>query len=353
MKLEHRKTLELCDSLGLYPASTSESLAAKPSLPVVAVTNDYTLSTATYCSPAGDLITTSGHDIRRPFKARRAPSRRRTEHDELTRRVSSKRKAANANSSSLGEEEPIKNYMMERYLSTLNDNDAFDENYWSDNEPQVSHRLDGRPISRPNSFDNSWRPRITVPKPFNMTVREELKPRVLSRSMADFERYCDEQTKREMQECRKKFKASPAPANIYVPLFEELSRDRERRRQLNLAKRQKELDDLQKPFAFLRREDERHARKHRRQAMFAKSVSSAPDANFKAKPFPEHIYNNDAQEMIRQQELIRQEEKLNRAEAMLQLSSLPPNMKKQRPKHNCDMSHEVDDGRCRSPTRSK
>lgn len=345
MKREHQRTMELCDNLGLQPAQTSEFSPQSPSVPVAFVNNNYTLSTMNYSSPAGDLITSS-RCVRRPFKARRAPPRRKVEPHTIERRSGSKKKEA----SNLNEEEQMKMYLMERYLNTYDDNDAI----WSDFQDDFSRGpVAGRPAPRLVSFDDSWHPGVTVPKPFSMTVRESLKPRVLSRSMADFERQRDEQANKEHQECNKKFKAAPAPAHIYVPLFEQLSSDRERRRHMNHARRQAELEQLQKPFAFLRREEERQANRQQRQAAFAVADSGVPDANFKAKPFPDHIFNNDAYERIKQQEEIRQEQRLNRAEAMLQLSSLPPNMLKKRPSHCCDMSHESDEERGRSPTRGE
>jgi hypothetical protein len=352
MKREHQKTMELCDNLGFQPVQTSESSPQNPSIPVALVDNNYILSTKNYCSPAGDLISSSSSRcVRRPFKARRAPPRRQVEQHAIERRGESKKKEANRSASNLNEENQMKTYLMERYLSTYDDDiDAV----WSDIEDGVSRGpAAGRTLPRPVSFDDSWRPRLTVPKPFSMTVRESLKPHMLSRSMADFERQRDEQAEKELQECNKKFRAAPAPAHIYVPLYEELSGDRERRRQMNHARRQMELEQLQKPFAFLRREEERQASRQRRQVVFAAADSNVPDANFKAKPFPDHIYNNDANEKMRQQEEIRQEQRMNRAEAMLQLSSLPPNMLKKRPSHCCDMSHESDEDRCRSPTRGE
>jgi Uncharacterised protein family UPF0564 len=345
MKRDHLRTLELCDNVGLKPALTLvDSSSHRPTLPVASVNSDYVISTKPYCSPAGDLISTTGKDIRRPFKARKAPPRLKVQTDADARQLRTKRKSAvNHNTSDSNEAEQMndmKAYMMERYLTTCKNDLAITKDFWDELYALKKSRHGSvRSFPRPKSFDNSWRHQVTVPKPFTMTIRESSKPRLVSRSMADFERTYDEQIRKEMQECNKKFKASPAPANIYVPLYEELTKDREKLRLMNAARKLREFEELQRPYAFLLREEERRAKKKRRQTLFAAADASTPDAVFRAKPFPEHIYCSESNEVMRQQELIRQEDRLNRAEAMLQLSSLPPNMKKKHPKHNCKMSH--------------
>ena len=229
---------------------------------------------------------------------------------------------------------------LDRYLTSLFDEDHCDDESVDDlKRPKTKRRL-VRSSSLTKLTDDGWRYRVTVPKPFRMTERESQKVPSKSRSAADFERKRSMQQMLEELECNMKFKASPAPATIYVPLYEELAVDKERRRRKNLAVRQKELADMQRPFAFLRREEERLAEKHQRRRELADDDAQLPDANFKAKPFPSHLFSSEANDWMSEHEEIKEWQRRARAEKLLKTSSLPKNMLKKRPSHVCDMTSE-------------
>ncbi|XP_047191311.1 uncharacterized protein C2orf16-like isoform X2 [Scophthalmus maximus] len=68
--------------------------------------------------------------------------------------------------------------------------------------------------------------KVTVPKPFQMMLREEERKRhkVRTRSEIELENTLLKRELEELRECQKKFRASPAPAHIHLPLYEIISR---------------------------------------------------------------------------------------------------------------------------------
>uniref|UniRef100_A0A4W6DUD4 Protein FAM161A n=2 Tax=Lates calcarifer TaxID=8187 RepID=A0A4W6DUD4_LATCA len=68
--------------------------------------------------------------------------------------------------------------------------------------------------------------KVTVPKPFQMMLREEERKRhkVRTRSEIELENTLLRQELEELRECQKKFRASPAPVHIHLPLYEIISR---------------------------------------------------------------------------------------------------------------------------------
>lgn len=105
---------------------------------------------------------------------------------------------------------------------------------------------------------NSWRHRVTIPKPFKLTSNKGIK----TKAMKDLDDAREVERQKEMEECNKKFKAIPVPAHTYLPLFDEINEEKETRRRLfkeychSLAKSE------EKPFKFMKREEERKRHKN-------------------------------------------------------------------------------------------
>lgn len=129
---------------------------------------------------------------------------------------------------------------------------------------------------------DDWHHRLTIPRPFTMTKREErndTKSRrqkfieeVFSHSTTrtravlhciSLERNCTQELARkreaEERECRVKFHAQPPPAHIYVPLYDELCEKAEARRRFVREYSKSLLQSLEKPFNFWLRERAREA----------------------------------------------------------------------------------------------
>ncbi|XP_062866459.1 protein FAM161A [Trichomycterus rosablanca] len=172
---------------------------------------------------------------------------------------------------------------------------------------------------------NGWRPRVTVPKPFKMTLREaELKSKGV-RSRSEIERENEELRLQieELTECQRKFRASSVPAHVRLPLYEELQeRDEERRCQLRAADQQR-LRDSQRPFSFLEREHAKKAQKEK-QLQEQKKQEERRRNMFRAKPVPNAVKEAALGEWQKEEALYREIKKFMRAREMLLGASMPP-----------------------------
>nr|XP_046258121.1 protein FAM161A-like [Scatophagus argus] len=139
--------------------------------------------------------------------------------------------------------------------------------------------------------------KITVPKPFQMMLREEerKKHKVRTRSEIELENTLLRRELEELQECQKKFRASPAPAHIHLPLYEIISRRSSQRssRSRSAANRDTKRNRASaaaspQPFHFLERE--RRKREAKIVAELGKLVPKEERQAFKARPMPSSVY---------------------------------------------------------------
>ncbi|MBN3304810.1 F161A protein, partial [Amia calva] len=174
-----------------------------------------------------------------------------------------------------------------------------------------------------------WNPRITIPKPFNMTIREaeKKKRRVKSRSEIEMENCLLKKQVEELVECQKKFRASPVPAHVYLPLFEEINERNEDRRQFIRDRNRELLLASQKPFSFLERE---RKKKEMREAQLKDLTPKMEKKAFKAKPIPKSVYDPTVSERIQEEQLYRAIKMQMRAQELLHSSSMPKSMVAQR-----------------------
>lgn len=148
--------------------------------------------------------------------------------------------------------------------------------------PKPHGRLSNQTRARAQS--NS---KVTVPKPFQMMLREEERKRhrVRTRSEVELENTLLRRELEELRECQKKFRASPAPAHIHLPLYEIISR-RYRGRGSSNDKRERN----QEPFQFLERE--RRKREARIAAELGNFCRREERQVFKATPLPSSLYRS-------------------------------------------------------------
>uniref|UniRef100_A0A3Q3A5W3 Protein FAM161A n=1 Tax=Kryptolebias marmoratus TaxID=37003 RepID=A0A3Q3A5W3_KRYMA len=188
---------------------------------------------------------------------------------------------------------------------------------------------DQRPQKRRGHKDRpqeSRKHRVTVPKPFHMTLREAERQKhgMKTRSEVEVENAELRRQLEELTECQRQFRASPVPAHVHLPLYEELQeRNEERRRAAREQEQQQQhLRAGRKPFSFLERERLKKEQKQQRQ--------QPPDQEkvkpFKAKPVPKSVYAAASGEQMKEEQLYRSIKIQMRAEEMLHSASMPPSM---------------------------
>ncbi|XP_009474428.1 PREDICTED: protein FAM161A [Nipponia nippon] len=169
----------------------------------------------------------------------------------------------------------------------------------------------------------AWSPKVTVPKPFQMTIREARKKEqnVKSKSQIEMENNLLKQQLEEEAECQKKFRANPVPAAVFLPLYREIvQRNEERRRSVKERSKLKLLAS-QKPFKFIEREKQRN--EIRKMQLRDLSAPEKKTKLFKAKPVPKCVYSPAVNNKLKEEELYREIRIRMRAEELLRNSSVP------------------------------
>ncbi|XP_044197754.1 protein FAM161A [Thunnus albacares] len=171
----------------------------------------------------------------------------------------------------------------------------------------------------------SWRHRMTVPKPFQMMLREDERRKrgIKTRSEIELENAELRRQLEELTECQMKFRASPVPAHVHLPLYEELQERNEERRRSLREREDQNLRTVNKPFSFLERE---RLKKEQRQLRNQQPSAQEKIKPFKAKPVPKSVYAAASGEQMREEQLYRSIKTQMRAQEMLQSASVPPSM---------------------------
>ncbi|NXI86508.1 F161A protein, partial [Rhipidura dahli] len=189
---------------------------------------------------------------------------------------------------------------------------------------RAKHRLPSSLASRKvHKKQKVWSPRVTMPKPFQMTIREAQKKEqnIKSKSQIELENHLLKKKLEEEAECQKKFRANPVPAAVFLPLYHDIvQRNEERRRSVKERSKLKLLAS-QKPFKFIERERQRmEIRK-----MQLKDISPPENKTkvFRAKPVPKCVYSPDFSDRLKEEELYREIRIKMRAEELLRNSSVP------------------------------
>lgn len=180
-----------------------------------------------------------------------------------------------------------------------------------------------RRLKKSGNKKKVWSPKLTVPEPFQMTIREAKKKEqsVKSKAQIEMENNFLKKQLEEEAECQKQFRANPVPASVFFPLYHDIVvRNEERRKQVK-DRRRETLLASQKPFRFI----EREAQKKEMRKMQLKDLSTLDKKAkmFKAKPVPKFIYSPEISERLKEEELYREIRIQMRSEELLQNSSLP------------------------------
>lgn len=195
-----------------------------------------------------------------------------------------------------------------------------------------SSSLDGRrPRGKGRLVDSEresepWRHRITIPKPFHMMLREDERRRRGIKTRSEMERENTELRRRleELTECQRKFRASPVPAHVHLPLYEELQ---ERHSPLRRQRGERQHPGtVPKPFSFLERERLKKEQKERRRRPEDAAMQRETIRPFKAKPVPRSVYEAASGEHAKEEQLYRSIKIQMRARELLHSASMPPSM---------------------------
>ncbi|XP_075719125.1 protein FAM161A [Rhinoderma darwinii] len=168
-----------------------------------------------------------------------------------------------------------------------------------------------------------WSHKVTIPQPFEMTIRESKKKEMNVKSKSEIEMENNLLKKRleEETECQKKFRANPVPASVYLPLYHEIVERNEERRNFVKERCKEILLASQKPFLFTEREERKKQDRKMQMNDLPDSVHSSK--HFKAKPVPKTVYGTSVDERLKEEELYREIRIHMRSQELLHSSSYP------------------------------
>ncbi|NXL82988.1 F161A protein, partial [Alectura lathami] len=211
--------------------------------------------------------------------------------------------------------------------------------------PRRKHSLPSAPAARTaQKQQKTWSPKVTVPKPFQMTIREARRKEqnVKSKSQIEMENNLLKKQLEEEAECQKKFRANPVPAAVFLPLYHDIVQRNEERRKSVKERSKLKLLASQKPFKFIEREKQRNEIRK----MQLKDLST-PDKKrkpFKANPVPKCVYSPAVRDRLQEEELYREIRIRMRAEELLRNASLPMAARdsSRKKKHKCIEPREAE-----------
>lgn len=177
-------------------------------------------------------------------------------------------------------------------------------------------------IKKTGKKSKEWVPKITVPEPFQMMIREQKKKEENMKYKSDIEMVHKLLKKQEDSECKKKFRANPVPEFVFFPLYHDIVKQNEERRRIMKEKNKEALLASQKPFKFIAREEQKRAIREKQLRDFIKSKKKTN--RFKARPIPRSTYGSTTNNRLKEEELFRNIKTQLRAQELLVNSSPPP-----------------------------
>jgi protein FAM161A len=142
---------------------------------------------------------------------------------------------------------------------------------------------------RPASASLEWIPRVTVPEPFSMTLREGVKNEKTLKAFQETREEREARAEAELRECKRQFKANPAPAHITLPLYEKIKMEEELRKMRLKKASQEYMERVARPFNLT--EPKRGGSVKERRHSFTEGDQQ--DTAFYAQPLPEYYFNED------------------------------------------------------------
>lgn len=210
---------------------------------------------------------------------------------------------------------------------------------------QSLSRIDAGASKYPNT-PSVWKKKTTIPKPPSMLLRDANRIPRKTKAMIELDQQIEEKKQLEDLECKKQFRATPAPDHVRLRLFEELNQQQEERRKFLRENGEEILKSLQQPFEFSKREEMKKLEKMRD---LRKGDRKKSDGHFHARPFPSHIFNGTVEDKILEEKEYRQIRMRMRAEELLNSFIAPYSMRMQNwrkvePRHR--KTSDDDDAMC-------
>lgn len=136
-----------------------------------------------------------------------------------------------------------------------------------------------------------WMPRLTVPEPFSMTIREQIKTdKKQEKLLKEMQEEREKRIEAELRETKRKFKANPVPAHVILPLYEKKLVDEELRKHKIKRMSKEYLEKVSKPFNLT--DNKKISNRQRRHSLSYEDEENNRKAEFNAQPLPE-FYNNE------------------------------------------------------------
>lgn len=357
LKAEHRKTLELCETLYNDKLSKLRSTSQvvqnpKSNVSTVSVSKDFSMTP----SRSVDFGKNATESRKTGSKYSKPPSGRpkSAEPPTMSRSLTNKspwRTAAGSPFSSQdedlfraglrrsndleeflsGDEQDYLNDSKHSKISEMWENFSVDD-YAPPSKPRprsasmsklMSSRENDMVAKRPKKKE--WRHQITIPKPFDMTLRESNKTPRKTKAMIELDEEREYRERENEAECEKKFKAKPVPAHVYMPLYDEIMEEKESKRRLVKEHSKEVMKSQEKPFTFMKREEEKK-RQNKTKSRSMAEYDNQQKKEFQAHPFPSHIFDDSVTDRVKEEEEYRRLRMQIRSEKLLKTSSLPPNM---------------------------
>ncbi|NXJ88267.1 F161B protein, partial [Corythaixoides concolor] len=195
--------------------------------------------------------------------------------------------------------------------------DLTSDSTWDQQEPH----LFPKPRLRPKSASSPWIPSITIPQPFEMTLREAHKKSQLMKSymFLELHKQRDKRQSQDEAECQKQFRAQPVPAHVFLPLYQEIMEQNEIRRQIATQKRKELLLSTQRPFSFLEKE-EKKKEAIRQKFLAAATPTESSKQKQASKKVPKSTYDPLLGDKLKEAELYREIRIQMRAKDLLESS---------------------------------
>ncbi|XP_069890614.1 protein FAM161A-like isoform X6 [Dipodomys merriami] len=179
-------------------------------------------------------------------------------------------------------------------------------------------------VEKTKKKPKEWVPKVTVPVPFQMTIREQKKKEEAKKAMSDIEMMRKLIKTQADSERRKKFRANPLPSYIFFPRYQDMVKQNEERRRMMKEKNKEALLALQKPFKFIAREEQKRAAREKQLRDLLKSKKKT--SRFKARPIPRSTYgfSSPISDKLKEEELYRSLRAQLKAQEFLEAFSALP-----------------------------
>jgi hypothetical protein len=146
-----------------------------------------------------------------------------------------------------------------------------------------------------------WQPRVTVPEPFTMSIREQIKQDLKQQKLIkEIQENREKRLDEELKECKRKFKAQPVPAHVTLPLYEQRKMEEDLRK-YRLKQMSKEYSEkVIKPFNLT--ESKSSSMKNLNTTSVSdtevknEQKKTAKNSEFIAQPLPDFYFNEFADE---------------------------------------------------------